>query len=515
MKQSFVYGALVLLLSGLFNRVLGFVYQIIMIRLIHPEGIGLFAMVYPVYVLALVLATAGVPVAISKLVAEEAALSNMRGAYRIFKACLAGLVISSSLVSVLCFLITPALLKYVFPNPKVYYIFLSLIPGVLIVALGSALKGFFQGMQQMTPSALTQSLEQLLRVVSGLFFARLLLPKGVEFAAVGASLGVVIGEMSGLLLIAFIFIRRRPRVSKKTSLYRAQPLKQICGRVSSLAVPVTLTRFISTLFLSIDAVLIPQRLQAGGLSLADATAAYGQFVGIAQSILFVPGIVTISLATALIPAVSDALALNNIRLVRSRCETSIRVTLLAGLPCVVIFLLLADELCGFIFGYAEAGASLKVLALGGIFLYLQQTTTGILQGMGEASRPFRNLVIASACKITGIFYLTGLPHLGIKGCAAAIASGYLIMACLNISDIYRLTGLKIKLAKVVLKPLTAAAVMAAAVYTFKNYYGLTAQAGFLHIAGCLLAGMITYLFLLLLNGSVDKNDVKLFKNGSY
>ena len=500
--------------SSLFNRVLGFVYQILMIRLILPEGIGLFAMVYPIYVLVLVVATAGIPVAISKLVAEEAALKNMRGAYRIFYSCFVVLIISSSLVSIICFLSTPILLKYVFLNPKVHYIFLSLIPGVIIVALCSALRGFFQGLQQMTPTALTQSLEQLLRVVSGLFFAHLLLPKGVEYAAVGASIGVVIGEMSGFLLITIIFIRRRPRVPKGVTCCMPEPLGQIAGRISSLAVPVTLTRFISTLFLSIDAVLIPQRLQAGGLSLADATAAYGQFVGIAQSILFVPGTVTISLATALIPAVSDALAVNNIGLVRSRCGTSIRITLLAGLPCVVIFLLLADELCGSIFGYPEAGASLKVLALGGIFLYLQQTTTGILQGMGEASRPFRNLVIASVLKIIGIFYLTGLPHLGILGSAAAIASGYMIMACLNISDICHLTGLRIKLAKVILKPLTAAAGMGVLMLV-SRYYCFYPKTGFLSVTGAILTGLLTYFFLLLLNGSIDKNDLTRFKSVYY
>ncbi len=485
-----------------------------MIRLILPEGLGLFAMVYPIYVLVLVVATAGIPVAISKLVAEEAALKNMRGAYRIFYSCFGVLVISSFLVSVICFLATPVLLKYVFPNPKVYYIFLSLIPGVIIVALCSAVKGFFQGLQQMTPTALTQSLEQLLRVVSGLFFAHLLLPKGVEYAAAGASIGVVIGEMSGFLMITTIFIRRRPRVTERTTCCKPEPLRQIAGRISSLAVPVTLTRFISTLFLSIEAVLIPQRLQAGGLSLVDATAAYGQFVGIAQSILFVPSTVTISLATALIPAVSDALAVNNIGLVRSRCETSIRITLLAGLPCVVIFLLLADELCGTIFGYAEAGASLKVLALGGIFLYLQQTTTGILQGMGEASLPFRNLVIASVFKLIGIFYLSGLPHLGIKGSAAAIVSGYMIMACLNISDICHSTGLRINLFKVILKPLTAAAGMGVLMLLYR-YYCFYPKIGFLYVTGTILSGLFTYFFLLILNGGIGKNDLTRFKSIYY
>lgn len=511
-KQSFIYGAVVLLMSSLFNRILGFIYEILMIRLILPEGIGLFAMVYPIYVLVLVIATAGIPVAISKLVAEEMALKNTRGAYRIFVTCFIILIINSSLVSVFCFLGAPYLLEHVFPNPKVYYIFLTLIPGVVIVSLCSAFRGFFQGLQQMTPTALTQSLEQLVRVISGVFFAHLLMPKGVEFAAVGASIGVVIGELSGFLLITAFFIRRRPRISNSPTRYRTEPLGQAAGRIFSLAVPVTLTRFMSTLFLTLDAVLIPQRLQVNGLSLAGATATYGQFVGIAQSIVFVPGIVTISLATALVPAVSDALAVNNIHLVRARCETAIRITLLAGLPSAVLFLLLANELCGLIFGYPEAGAGLKILALGGPFLYLQQTTTGILHGMGEASQPFRNLVIASIFKIIGIYYLTGLPRFGIQGSAAAIAIGYTIMACLNIYDIRCLTGLKINIDKVLFRPITAAAAMGMLILLTRYYLNFHIRTDALAIAASVLIGLSAYALFLLLNGSVDKHDLWLFKS---
>ena len=337
-RQSLLYGAVVLLLASLFNRILGFIYQILMIRLILPEGVGLFNMVYPVYILVLVLATAGIPVAISKLVAEERARNNLRGAYRIFNICFATLILSSTLVTVLCYLGAPLLTEYVFPNPKVYYIFLSLLPGIVIVSLCSAFRGFFQGLQQMTPTALTQSLEQIVRVAFGLYFAYLFLPRGVEYAAIGASLGVVIGEVAGFVSITAIFFRRRPQVSPGYPELRPETTGRSLYRIMGLAVPVTLTRVVATAFMSVDAVLIPQRLQASGLTLTEATATYGQLVGIAESLLFTPGIITVSLATALIPAVSDAIALNNTHLVRSRCEEAVRATILAGLPRLKAFL---------------------------------------------------------------------------------------------------------------------------------------------------------------------------------
>lgn len=502
-RQSLLYGAVVLLLASLFNRILGFIYQILMIRLILPEGVGLFNMVYPVYILVLVLATAGIPVAISKLVAEERARNNLRGAYRIFNICFAALILSSTLVTVLCYLGAPLLTEYVFPNPKVYYIFLSLLPGIVIVSLCSAFRGFFQGLQQMTPTALTQSLEQIVRVAFGLYFAYLFLPRGVEYAAIGASLGVVIGEVAGFVSITAIFFRRRPQVSPGYPELRPETTGRSLYRIMGLAVPVTLTRVVATAFMSVDAVLIPQRLQASGLTLTEATATYGQLVGIAESLLFTPGIITVSLATALIPAVSDAIALNNTHLVRSRCEEAVRATILAGLPSAVIFLLLAEELCGLIFGYPEAGVSLKVLALGGPFLYLQQTTTGILQGLGEASRPFRNLLCASVFKIIGIYYLTGLPQLGILGTAAALVSGYVIMAWLNLTDIRQLTGFRLNLANSLLKPLAAAAGMAPSMLLAQRYLLLGTGSEPLSTAGALFTGLFSYLLLLFLIGGID------------
>jgi len=369
-RQSFVYGALILLSASFINRIIGFVYQMIIIRLIKPEGIGLFNMVYPMYVLVLVLATMGIPVAIAKLVAEEMAKNNAQGAHRIFKICLFFLIISSILFTVLLVLGSPILTKYVFPNPKVYYLFLCLIPGIILVSVCSAFRGYFQGLQQMIPTAVTQTLEQIVRVVVGLTIAYLFLPRGVEYAAIGVSLGVVTGEFVGCLTMIYIYLsRKKPLTSGPRT--APEPLYRTCSRIFGLGIPVTLSRFISTILMSVDAILIPQRLQAAGLFLNETTSVYGLLAGVAETLLFTPTMITVALATALVPAISDALALNNQQLVQSRTSKALRITIGAGLPCAVIFLLLPREMCGILFGYADAGAILGTLAIGGPFLYFQ------------------------------------------------------------------------------------------------------------------------------------------------
>ncbi|MCG8400705.1 MAG: stage V sporulation protein B, partial [Firmicutes bacterium] len=468
--NSFLRGALVLLAAGLINRVLGFFYQIALIRTIGPEGVGLFSIVFPVYIMVLVLATAGIPLAVAKLVAEEVARKNMPGAYRIFKLSLFMLVCSSIFFTLLMVAGAPFFKQYIFPNPAAYYSFICLIPGISVVALCSAFRGFFQGLQRMSPTAVSQILEQLVRVVVGLAAAYYMLPLGIEYAAAGLSAGVVLGEVAGFLLMLRIYRRDKPVFAQKPPWpVPGLGLRQLAGRLLSMAVPVTMTRFTATALMSLQAILIPYQLQAAGLSVSQATGVYGQFVGITQSLLFVPGVITTALATALVPAMSDAVALNNLGLVRTRVYDAVRLTIQAGMPAVFLFFLLGDELCKVLFGYPEAGAALRLMAPAALFLYLQQTTTGIVQGLGRADIPFKNLVISSLVSLAGVYWLTGVPAFGILGTAAAVAVGYVVMAVLNLRDLAYLTGYVPGLREQVLAPFAAACGMSGAVWGLKGF----------------------------------------------
>ncbi len=509
-RQSFVYGALILVMAGFFNRFIGFIYQILMIRLIEPEGVGLFNMVYPIYIMALVLAGAGIPVAIAKLVAEEVAKNNLSGAYRIFYLALACIACTSLSFTCLIIIGTPFLKAHIFPRPDAYSCFFALIPAIMIVSLCSAYRGFFQGLQQMTPTAVTQIAEQIVRISAGLTIAYLLLPKGVAYAAAGLSLGVVCGELVGFLLILWIYLARRPPVGTLPK-YAPERPGAIALRIFQLAVPVTLTRFISTALLSIDALLIPRRLATSGLSLSEATAVYGQLVGIAEPLLFIPSIITISLATALVPAMSDALAQNNLALVRGRCEEAIRLTMLAGLPAATIFLLLSEEFCTVFFGYREAATALSVLAIGGPFLYLQQTTIGILQGLGRAGRPLKNLVLASLFKITGIYYLTAIPGVSIRGAAFSLVTGYVIMAFLNYRDLKLITNFRPDWHYVLTKPLLASLGMAAVIWQAKENIPALIFPPLFQLGLYLLLGGITYIGLLIITGGLHIHDLNRLK----
>jgi len=496
---SLAYGTFVLSLASLYNRILGFAYQIFLVRLIQAEGIGLYNMVYPTYVMVLVLASAGIPVAIAKLVAEELARRNPSKAYRVFRRCCGYILFFAVLCTSGLVAATPWILHHVFVNPDVGPAFTVLIPGVLIVSLCSAFRGFFQGLQQMWPTALTQTVEQTVRVAVGLGLAWTLLPRGVAWAAAGVSAGVVVGELAGLAAMLAIYFRRRPRAARSEK--REGGFMEDSRRIFSLAVPVTLTRFTSTALMSLDALLIPRRLVTAGLTMGEATATYGKLVGMAETLLFTPGILTVSLATALVPAVADAAAQGNAHLLNKRISAALRVAIFIGLPAGVIFLLLPSRLCDLLFGYPDAGPILATLAAGGPFLYLIQTTTGILQGLGRAVEPFKNMLWASVFKIAGIYYATAVW--GILGTALVLAGYFIITAVLNLRDVIRLTGCRLDLPRLLGRPLAASAVMCLVVSVLARSGGTGAAGTLAALAG----GLASYTGVLILLGGLAPSEL--------
>ncbi len=391
-SRPLLFGTFILLSASVFNKTVGFIYQILVMRLIKPEGVGLFSMIFPIYIMILVIASMGIPVAISKLVAEEVARNNLRGAYRIFTTSILLITASSLTFSAVTFAGSGWLVEHISPNPDVYLCLISLLPSVIIVSLCSAFRGFFQGLQEMSPTAITQAVEQIVRVTAGLSIAWFLLPKGVQYAAVGISLGVVLGELAGFIIMLCIFIKRRPRMPLPPPAAQfGKPLAPL-RRIFKLGVPVTLTRLVSTGLMSLDALVIPRSLILSGMTLSLATSVYGQFVGITQALIFTPGVITIALSTVMIPAISEVQALGNTKLLNSRIQDAIRITFLVGIPLAFIFTVLPHDLSHVLFGYYNAGDALLTMASCCPFLYLQQTTTGILQGLGNAEAPLKSML---------------------------------------------------------------------------------------------------------------------------
>jgi stage V sporulation protein B len=510
-KQGFLQGALILTLAAFISKFMGLIYRILLTRLIGKQGIGLYQMAYPIYTTILVISRSGIPVAISKLVSEKVAEDNRKSAYRIFRIALSISFILGLFFSVVLILTAKPIAQNLLRDPRAFYSVLAIAPAIFFVSLMASYRGFFQGLQTMTPTAISQIVEQLVRMSTMLLLAYLLLSRGIEFAAAGAAFGAVTGAIAGLTVLLYIYYKHKNKIDEFSLSGPGDklPINQIIKRLTSLAIPVTLGALVIPLMQFVDATLIPGRLQAAGFSVSEATGLYGDFAGMAMVLVNFPTVLTVSLAASLVPAISEAFALGKDKLIKSRTQAALRLTVFICLPAAVGLFLLATPLSKMLFDIPEAGVPLRYVSWGVIFVCLQQTSSSILQGIGKTSIPAKNLFLGATLNAALNYYLTAIPGVGIRGAALATASGFCLAAVLNLLAIGRLIGYKYNYKDMILKPLLAVIVMGLLVTPIYGQIIELMKNNTLATLGAVMSGALTYLLVLLFSGAVKERDIRL------
>lgn len=432
MKNKFLQGTLILLATSILLRGLGFAYQMLIVRFAGTEAVGLLNMSFPFYIILVVLATAGMPVAIAKLTAEyvsrgreEQITSMMRTAFL-----LVGILSLCGLAAALWVL--PRLFVLLGTEDRVARCFCVLIPGILIVPFSSVMRGYFQGMQQMIYPSLGQVAEQVIRVVSGLILIVWVCPRDVISLAMGLAAAAMLGELGGLILLwGFYLYTRHKQIRKAGS--RTRQSGPVLPDLLALGLPTTFTRLTSSVDMAIEASLVPFCLMAVGYNASQAAGIYGQFSGVAVSLITIPTVLTGALATALIPAVSEADAAKNQRTLEQRCRQSVRITWMFSLPVILVIYVYGEQLCRILFHIEGLGAMMRMLSFGAVFMYLEQTVVGILQGLGQTKTVFVNNFMGSAAKLIGMYYCIRMLEWGSIGIAGGMVLGYGLQCLLNLA----------------------------------------------------------------------------------
>lgn len=488
MKKGFFRGVLILMAGSAVSRVLGFIYRIYMVRLIGAEGIGLYEMVFPVITLVLVLTTAGIPVAVAKLVADDSAHGRYRKMAAAINVSMLLLIITGTLIPSLLMYGAPWFIPLVFSDPRAYWPFMTLIPAIFFVSISSVLRGYYQGINYMTPLACGQLIEQITRFIVGIALVSWLLPFGLEFGAGALAFAVVMGEGAGLLVLMSFYWGNRPK-AKAAEIETKRETGEIIKQLWHLSAPVTMSRILATIMLSAKAVIIPNRLQLAGATIQQATQIYGAFSGMAMSLLNFPTVITSSLSSVLLPTMAFALSQKHYQLLELRVNQAVKITILTALPFSVLFFLLAEPLTHTFFNNLEAAVPLKFLAPGCVFIYLQQTTAGMLYGLGKMKRLFANSLLGNSIGLLVTYFLTGWPSFGIIGAVAGVLAGSVITCSLNITTIFRNIPITLELGSWLAKGVVATAVMAIFIILLErvlNLFLLVVFSGSLYLAALLV-----------------------------
>lgn len=520
-KKSFLKGAVILGAAGILVKVLGAFYRIPLVNLIGDEGMGYYQTSYPIYNLLFAISTAGLPVAIAKLVSEKRALGQYKNAQRIFRISFLGLIIGGVLTSSIIFFGSGMIVSYL-ENPKAYYAMMALTPALLFVPIMSAIRGYFQGRQNMVPTACSQIVEQIFRVGIGLYLAYILLDKGLDKAAGGAAFGASAGAIGGTILMVLIYLYNRKNIKDEirtdsTEVYEST--NQIIKNILIIAIPITIGAAIVPLINSIDVAIVMRKLQVIGYTKIEASKLYGRMAGMAQTLINFPQVFSIALSMSLVPAISAAYATLDYKNVRDISISGIRVSLVIGLPAALGLYALAVPIMKLLYFtqslevQESAGSILSVLAFSVIFLALVQSMTGILQAIGKPFIPVRNLIIGAACKVVITYTLTGIKSINIYGAVIGTICAYAIASILNYISVKKYVNIKPNFIDVFIKPAVAAIIMLIAVKISYLYIYKFIPGRLTTIIAIIIGGII-YGVALIVTGAITQRDFEIIPKGN-
>lgn len=510
--QVILKGTLVLTAAGIIVKIIGSLNWVILSRVLGGEGMGLYQMAYPLYLLALSVSSAGIPVAVSIITAERFAEQDHRGARRIFRIAACLLAATGGLFSLLMYFGAGWLIEERFiRDARAYHSLVALAPAIFLVTLLAAYRGYLQGWQIMTPTALSQVGEQVFRVVTMLIFATLLAPRGVEYAAAGATFGAAPGALAGLLVMLFFYWRHRARLSGETAAAgpaAVVPASRIISRILGLSLPISASSVMLPVVANLDLFIVPRRLEAAGYSVAAATEQFGYLTGMAVPLAGLATVLTGALATSIVPAVSEACARGDRERLYRRTAAGFRLANVVTVPASVGVFILAGPLTTMLYHAPGAAPAVETLAFSILFLGIHQVSTGILQGMGRTLVPAVNMLLAAAVKVGLNWTLTAVPSLGINGAAWATVADTVLAALLNMYFIRRHTGFSLDL-RSLLKSVFSAAVMGGAVFGAHSFLAAAARSNTLATVAAIAIGVGVYGLAMLSVGGIRATDIKM------
>lgn len=516
-RKGFIFGAIVLIISGIICKVIGAVYKIPLISLMGAEGLGLFQLIFPIYSLFLVLATSGIAISLSKLISKQIANGNHQNVKVILKTALVLMIFLGILFCIVLFLLAPAL-SNIQNNANAKICYYAIAPSVIFTCIIIVFKGYFQGLQNMVPSAITQIIEQLIKLGASLLLVKLFLPLGLVYAVFGALLGVSISELAGLIFIVICFLFKRLKKTT-TTITGTLTFKMAVKLLIYESLPIMLNAIIFPLTGAIDSLIIVFLMSKAGVGTSTAISLFGLNNGVVGSVISAPSVIAVAISTALLPSIISSYEKNDLQYCNEKSKIAIKLAWIFSLPFVIIFVLLSENIIRFLYsnGLKTIGINelkiasdlLKLNAISIVYVSFLSITTAILQAFNRSYEPVKNLLIASLLRFAILFLLVISPKINIYGLVIADISCLAIAVIMNISSIKKVLNINFDFKKFVFVPLISSAFMVGLIFLcYSSFYNLITDR--LFTALLVFVGLIGYLIGIVLLKAFSKQELKLF-----
>ncbi len=506
-KNTVIKGAIILTLAALITRVIGFGNRIYLSNLIGAEGMGLYQLVFPVSMMCYTICCSGIFTAVSKLVAEEKAKKNTANLKRI-------VWVSSIISATLALILLVVLLLYadilsinLIHEPRTALSLKILAFSLPFAAITSCVKGYFYGLKKTSLPAVSQIFEQVIRITIIYLLSSTFIPMGLTYACAMAVIAICIADALTTVLVVLSY---RSSIKKQLCFKRPSPHRTILRKISSIAVPLTSNRMITSLLIGIETILIPTKLQHYGMAHSNAISVYGILAGMALPLILFPTVFTNSLSLMLLPTISEAKAHKNHRLISFTTSKTIKFTLLIGIISTFLFLAFGESLGMIIYHEPYVGTLLKIMAWLCPFFFLQNTLGSILNGLDKQLITFRNNIIGLTIRIAFIYLL--IPVYGLKGYLWGLLASFVVVALLNVVHLIRFTSIDFEVGSWLVKPIFVCVASISIIDISKRWILLPFDTMVNTLVYMMIYVVIT-VPLLILTGTIAINEVKFFLPG--
>lgn len=529
-NNSFLMQGMILAAAGIITRIIGIAYRIPVTNILGTKGQGFYATAFSIYNIALLLTSYSLPLAVSKLISARISKGERKNAMRIFKGALWFAFLVGSAVAGIVFFFSDFIAKTIMSMELSAYALRVLAPGLLIVAVMGVLRGFFQGMGTMMPTAISQILEQIVNAIVSIIGASYLLEMGKKaaekmgndsisyaYGAAGGTLGTVCGALFGLLFLLFVMKIYSPTIKKQLKRdhsHNQESYRQIYAVLLMTIAPVILSTAIYNISETIDIGMFGSIMEAQGHSMAERSDLLGRFSGHYNVLINIPLAVANALGASLIPSLTAAVAIGNKRQIHSKISMAIRFSMMIAIPSFVGFLVLANPILALLFN-GDIDLSANMLRLGAItvvFYCLSTVTNAILQGLNKMTAPVKHGAISLGIHLVGLFIMLVMFKWGIYAVVASNIIFSFSMCVLNARALKKEAFYHQEMKKTFLIPAGAASIMgisALAVYALCNL----AMSQNIAVIIALIVAVAVYGISLLKLGGLSSEEISALPKG--
>lgn len=542
-KQNFVLGALLLMISGIVCKLIGAFFKVPLTNMIGDAGMGYFSSAYSIYTVLFMISTAGIPIAVSRIISAYIVKKDKKAVTLTYKLSFAILFAFGLIGFLAMYIFAPQLARFIRNDGAVYSI-KALAPTLFFICIESALRGYFQGHQNMTPTAVSQVIESVGKLLFGIFGALYAIDKGysIEIVSAFAIIGICIGAaLSCVYLIVSKFSYKKYDYGTPSPDLISPTKKNILSELAFIAIPITLSSLVLSIANLVDSSVIMRCLQNSGLTLEAATTLiannenyiieamkpaqiieaasniiYGNYTSLAVTMYNLPLVLLTPLSVSIIPVLSEAFANKNKEKINEVTDSAFRMQSAVSLPCALGLCALSYPALCVLYKSEPAKMAaplLSILAISIFFVAMVSVTNAMLQSLHKQWLPIASMSIGVAVKFISAYILISIPEIAIYGAPISTLLCYFTAMMVNFFFMAKYTKCVPGIRRVFLKPFIASAICALSAmgtyYVLKNLLGEGRIVTMISIA----FAAVIFFFALFLIGGLTKTDILLLPKG--